>query len=55
MGFFSVKNGFLGIETSLFGANIGRPHFFSRFLHFSLDFQDGLWYFTVDIGIDIEQ
>jgi hypothetical protein len=25
MGFFGVKNGFLGIETGLFGANIGRP------------------------------
>ncbi len=55
MGFFSVKNGFLGIETGLFGANIGRQHFFSRFLHFSLDFLNSLWYFTLDIGIDIEQ
>jgi len=55
MGFFGVKNGFSGIETGLFGANMGRTHFFSRFLHFLLDFQNGLWYFTIDIGIDIEQ
>ncbi len=55
MGFFSVKNVFSGIETCSFGANIGRPHFFSRFLHFSLDFLNSLWYFTLDIGIDIEQ
>jgi len=36
MGFFSIKNGFLGIETGSFGANIGRPHFFINFYIFSL-------------------
>jgi len=55
MGFFGVKNGFSGIETWLFGANIGRPKKNYHFLHFSLDFLNSLWYFTIDIGIDIEQ
>lgn len=59
MGFFSVKNGFSGIDTGVFGAdigaNIGRPHFFYHFLHFLLDFQNSLWYFTIDTGGDIEQ
>jgi hypothetical protein len=36
MGFFSIKNGFSAIETNLFGANIGRPHFFINFHIFSL-------------------
>ena len=55
MGFFGGKNGFLGVETGLFGANIGRRHFFYHFLHFSLDFLNGLCYFTFDIGVDIKQ
>jgi len=40
MGFFSVKNGLSGIETSFFsadiGANMGRPHFFLDFYIFLL-------------------